>query len=211
MIKSIYNCTLLIGLFSSLSSAGIPFIIDDAGTIEKTGFEIESSAGFWKDHGDATIGIKHGLTEKMDIGTSFGYTFAPEEDAAVNPLELSMKYAFIPEYLAGSISGTLGETSFTANLIGTYSIKFIHLNVNAGLEADGGIDSALFKYGASVLFNASRLTTGLEIAGDNEELNWWQIGASIEVIGWLAIAAGLGGGFENKDQLSATAGLTFSF
>ncbi|NLD91524.1 MAG: hypothetical protein GX639_02525 [Fibrobacter sp.] len=211
MIKKVYRCIAVIIGLNAFSFAGMPFSVDDAGTVEQGNFEIESAVSFWKEYGEAGLGVKHGLTEKMDIGAGFGYTFAPEDAASMSSLGLSLKFVAIEDHLALSLAGTLGETAYAANVILSHSVKSIGFNANLGFEAEGGIDSALMTFGVSTLYESDRFITGFEIAGNHDELNWWQIGVAVQIVDWTVIAVGLGGNFQNIDALVVTSGITISF
>jgi hypothetical protein len=53
--------------------AARPFETDDAGTVAPGTFESEFGSESWKDDAAFGIGLKHGLTERMDLGVSMGY------------------------------------------------------------------------------------------------------------------------------------------
>jgi len=190
--------------------AARPFATDDAGTVEPGIFEIESALDYWKDRASFGIGLKHGLTSKMDLGIALGYTIRPEDEMAASPLGLSFKYNFIPEHFSVSISGSFNSAVYAINTIYTHPFNVIAISINIGLEVTESIKECMLTHGVLSTFLFKNVTVGFEIAGTHKNFSLWQVGTQISIKDWLAIDVGFGGDFEKEIQLNATTGLWVS-
>lgn len=189
--------------------AARPFVTDDAGTVEKGTFELETSSDYWEDAASFGIGLKHGLTNRMDLGVAFGYDAVPKESAAAQPLEVSFKYNFIPEHFSASFTSAFSSSTYSVNAIYSHDIKFLSLHANAGFEATEGVKDVSGTYSLAAVFNIGIIAAGLEFGGVNKDINWWQIGGQATFTDWFALDIGVGGDFD--DGMTATTGLWFSF
>jgi hypothetical protein len=147
----------------------------------------------------------------MDIGVGFGYVASPEEVAQLSGLEVGLKYALVPDLLSASFSGSFGDPCYSVNLILSKSVGPVCINGNLGMESEQGIKDATLTYGVAAAVETGIVSSGFEVGGTQEELNWWQIGTQVFVTDWAAIDLGLGGDFESDVNLIATTGLWFSF
>lgn len=202
--------TMLIGMPISLLAAR-PFFTDDAGTVERSAFELESASDYWKDFASFGTTLKHGLTDKMDLGISFGYLAVPLERRAAQPLELSLKYNFVPEHFSASFTGSFSSATYAVNAIYTHSFKAFSGHANMGFEAADAIREMVLTYGLAAVYNLGIAAIGAEIGGVDGELNFWQFGFQINLLQWLAFDTGIGGDFGDETQVSITSGLWFSF
>jgi hypothetical protein len=80
-------------------------VTDDAGTVAPETFELETGVDFWKDAATGCIGLKHGVTNRMDLGFGFGYSPQPEDERGFSGAELGLKFAIVPELLAVTAAG----------------------------------------------------------------------------------------------------------
>ncbi|MDO5575465.1 MAG: hypothetical protein Q4F84_00175 [Fibrobacter sp.] len=189
--------------------AARPFVTDDAGTVEQGTFELETSSDYWKNTASFGIGLKHGLTNRMDLGVAFGYDAVPKASAAAQPLEVSFKYNFIPEHFSASFTSAFSSSTYSINAIYSHDIKFLSLHANVGLEATEGAKDVSGTYSLAAVFNIGIVAAGLEFGGVNKDINWWQIGTQAAFTDWFALDIGVGGDFDNK--MTATTGLWFGF
>lgn len=211
MNRNLFVSSIMVLSSLAVSFAARPFATDDAGTVEMGGFELETAANYWNVNADFGLCLKHGFTNRMDIGVGFGYVAFPEEMAQLSGLEVGLKYALVPDLLSASFSGSFGDPCYAVNLILSKSIGFICLHGNLGMEAAQAIKDATLTYGVAAVFETGIVSSGVEIGGTHEELNWWQVGTQVAVAKWAAIDLGLGGDFESDVNLIATTGLWFSF
>jgi hypothetical protein len=200
--------TLLVNMPLSLFAAR-PFITDDAGTVAQSGFELEFASDYWKDFGLHVATIKHGITDRMDLGVAFGYMTAPVEKKAAQPMELSIKYNFLPEHFSFSATGVFSSATYAINAIYSHDLKMISGHANLGIEVTGESSDVTLTYGLAAVFNVGIAAIGAELGGADKELSWWQVGAQLNILDWLAIDSGLGGGFSKDVNLYVTSGLCF--
>ncbi|MFP4164189.1 MAG: hypothetical protein ACLFQB_11515 [Chitinispirillaceae bacterium] len=211
MIRRSIMTAAVVGFLVFQAKAARPFTVDDAGTVSKEGFEVEVASNYWGDAFDGGIGLKHGLTDRMDFGIGFGYTALPETDAQHSPLEIGMKYALVPDMLAASLGASLGDPGYAVNLVASRPLGAASLHLNLGLETMSSVDQRAVTYGIAASFETGRVTSGFEIAGADDSIDWWQIGAQVSVLEWLAVDGGLGGDFKKDISMTATSGIWMEF
>lgn len=189
-----------------------PFTTDDAGTVEMGIHELEFGCDFWSEYGTFGLGFKHGLTERMDLGISFGYIVAPEENVGFVSAELGVKFAFIPDVLSASFTGSFGDAAYTVNAIITQGLGPLEIDGNFGYEAIGitGEDGTII-YALALIFNTGPYAFGVEGAGDKDGLQSWLIGGRYTFFNGFAADAGISGGFEEDADMIATLGLHYEF
>lgn len=204
---------LLIGLTISTGTvfAFRPFITDDAGTVTPTTFELESSADYWKDAASFGLSLKHGVTERMDLGVSFGRCVLPEHESGYDPAELSVKFNFLPDRFSASFSGSFGDPCYGALLIYSQPIGWFSMHANLGYSAVGTINDGRLQYAFAVIAEKGRFAFGPEFGSTNTSVDWWQVGVRVSITDWCAVDAALGGNFTSADDFNAASGLFFAF
>jgi hypothetical protein len=198
-------------LFSTSAMAARPFATDDAGTVSQGFFEIETGCNFWKNLVVPELSLKHGLTDRMDLGIGFGYTCIPNREKGFNGGELGLKFAVVPELVSLSAGGMFGDATFCFNCILSKGFGKFTFDANLGLEAVAGIDDADMTFGLCCHFDGERFGAGLEVCGTHRSFDLWQIGCNCAIMNWLAVDAGFSGDFQSAISPSINAGLTFSF
>ncbi len=188
-----------------------PFITDDAGTVLPSTFELEASADYWHDKAAFGLGLKHGVTERMDIGVAFGRCMLPEDESGYDPAELSLKFNFITDRLSASFSGSFGDPCYSALLIYSQPIALFSLHANLGYSAVGALDEGLLTYALAVVAQIDRFSFGPEFGGTHHSVDWWQVGTQITITDWCAADVALGGNFTTESELNAATGLFFAF
>ncbi len=156
-----YVCTIaspLLFFFSSPVFASRPLTTDDAGTVQKGEFQVETGFDFARqDHREAEISpsltVSYGLLEKMDVWIGSEYLFVRHEEGeneenGLGDTALRLKYRFFDEadgMPAFAVSGMLkvptaseskglgsGKTDFSINTILTKNLGerlVLHLNL----------------------------------------------------------------------------------
>lgn len=170
---------LTLALTSTFIHAARPLSTDDAWTVEKGKFQLETGFDFTRqDNHDKefspSITLSYGLLEQMDLGMGSGYLFVhPKEGKKENGLadtELKLKYRLIDEKgcrPAFAITGKLkiptasepkelgsGKTDFGINAIFTKNLsKRLVFHINAGYTFIGehGVNGE-FNYSAAGQF-----------------------------------------------------------
>jgi hypothetical protein len=188
-----------------------PFVTDDAGTVESNKFELETAGYYWEDNADFSISLKHGITDRMDLGVCVGDKILPSDERTLSGACIGLKFALIPDRFAVSFSGEFGSATYSANAIATQVIGPVSFDLNFGYEAEAAMKDPDLLYGLAAVYNIGKLGIGAEIGGTQEALNGWQIGARWLIFDWWQIDSGIGGDFENEPNLIATTGFWFSF
>jgi len=156
-------------LFSTVAFAARPLTTDDAGTVEKGKFQIETGFDFTRqDNHDKefspSMTLTYGLFERMDMGIGSGYLFIhPAEGKNENGLDdtvLKVKYRLVDDkdwIPAFAVTGTLkiptaseskglgsGKTDFNINAIFTKNLSkrlALYLNLGYTFIGEHGTDN----------------------------------------------------------------------
>lgn len=212
--KSLYSstsCCLVIIFISSSAMAARPFATDDAGTVAKSTFELETGCDFWKEATALGPSLKHGITDRMDIGIGFGYAPLPRDERGFDDIELALKFGLIPELLTLSSSGRFGNNTYGINAIVSKAFGPLAFDANCGIEATAATDDCDLTYGLCCHCGFHRWLIGVEMCGTHEQLSLWQCGCSFGLFDWVTLDSGINVDFKKDMTLSATAGLTFAF
>ncbi len=188
-----------------------PFITDDAGIVPSSTFELESAIDCWKDKSTLALCLKHGITDRMDIGVAFGRCFLPLHERGYDPAELLLKFNFIRDRLSASMSGNFGDPCYSALLIFSYPLEMFSFHSNLGYSAVGAGTRGDPVFGLAAVAELGKFVFGVEAGGARDRFDWWQTGARFSFTGWLAADAGLAGKFRNPIDFNATTGLFFAF
>ena len=198
-------------LCSGAGFAFRPFITDDAGTVVPSTFELETSADYWHDKAAFGLCLKHGVTQRMDIGVSFGKCMLPEDASGYDPAELSIKFNFIPDRLSASFGGSFGDPCYSALLIYSQPIALFSLHANLGYSAIGADKEGFLTYALAWIAEIGRCAFGPEFGGTHESVDWWQAGCQVGITDWCAVDVALGGNFKRDIDWNAATGLFFAF
>jgi hypothetical protein len=214
MLKKSCILTLLIGSISLSAVYGArPFITDDAGTVEERKFEVEITGNYWKDASTIGGSIKHGITERMDLGVCVDHCYLPEDERAFSGENISIKFALIPDLLSLSFGAEFGSNDYAANGILSKSFGSFEGHLNLGYEVEGSLNKGFITYSTACVFTVGRAGLGVEIGGNNEErsLDFWQLGGRWSIFDWLQVDTAIGSDFEEKPQFIMSSGLWFFF
>ena len=191
--------------------AARPFTVDDAGTVVPQGFEIEAASDLSKNSATAGLCLKHGITDRMDIGFAADYTVSPETDRQISPLTLSCKYAFIPDLLSGTLTTSFDDPVWALNIILSKPISRFTMHGNLGIEAESFAKEVTFTWGIASTVTLLRSTTGVEISGTHQEIAEMMLGTQISIFNWLAFDIGAMLMLQPDNHLGLTTGLWFGF
>jgi len=151
MGKRALYLTLFLFLAAPLFAAR-PLDTDDAGTVEKGKFEIEASFDYCQYRPDGTrqapgIAIKHGLTDRMDLGLGFSHSTDKDADGntvgwGMSPMEIGFKMALLKKHqtfpdISFSAGYEAGETEYGLNLILSREYGNLGLHYNLGYNSPG--------------------------------------------------------------------------
>ena len=191
--------------------AARPFVTDDAGTAPKGGFEAELGTESWSDAADFGVGLKHGITSRMDLGVSGGYALFPRADRSVAPAGLSFKFALVPDFLSAGFSTELGSAAYSVNGIASKTFGDFGVNLNLGGEFEGGSRDADLSWGLNPLWHLGPATLGAELRGDQRAAQAWKAGAQWRAADGFALDLGIGSDIQDDPRWRITAGAWFAF
>jgi hypothetical protein len=191
--------------------AARPFATDDAGTVARGTFELEAAEDYWHNAAAAGLCFKHGLTDRMDLGVTFGHCHLPDHECGASEAELGLKYALVPDLFSATFSGVFGDPAYGVNFIVSKPFGLFTLHGNLGGALTGASENAFLTYGIAGVFDISRFSAGVETGGSHEALDFWQVGVIFSITEWMALDAGLRGDFERDPAFMATTGLWFAF
>ena len=128
----------LVLLYATLPlHAARPLINDDASTVEMHKYEMEVAADYWKDQAQTGLTFKHGLTERMDLGISFGYCALPQDLRAFSHADIGFKFALMLDLIAASFKICPDQSLYTINGILSKELSFLNFDLNFGMKALG--------------------------------------------------------------------------
>lgn len=191
--------------------AARPFDTDDAGTVAPGTFEAELGSESWNDKGAFGLGLKHGLTERMDLGVSMGYSAWPEAERSFENAELSAKYSLVPELLSASFATPLGTSEYSLNGILSKGFGDLAVNLNLGGDFTGGERHAELSWGVNPNYAFGPLSLGAEVRGDQHAAQDWKFGGQLKPVEPFAIDLGIGSKIASDPDWRVTAGLWFAF
>jgi hypothetical protein len=208
----IINLVLIMSCALNSLFAARPFGTDDAGTVEPAMHELEVGCDSWEDYAALGLGFKHGLTERMDIGLGFEYGILPEDEEGFGGAEMALKFALIPDLFSASFTGGLGDNTYTLNGILTRTFDLAEVDLNFGYEASGiqGVEGILI-YALAGIFIKDPFAFGVEIAGNEDDIESWLVGGRYSAFEGFAFDGGFSGTFEEDMEPVATIGIHFEF
>ncbi len=165
--------------FTSSAFAARPLTTDDAGTVEKGKFQVETGVDIIRQDNhdkefDPSVTLTYGLFERMDMGAGSSYLFLhpkeSENEKGLGDTELKLKYRLFDEkdWIPGfAITGNLkiptasdskslgsGKTDFGINTIATKNLStrwVVHLNMGYTFIGEHGVNNE-FNYSAAAQF-----------------------------------------------------------
>ncbi|GEM_PF-605651 len=210
--QTIVACV-VIGLMVWFSDAkgARPFATDDAGTVEANRYELEVSYEFGRAEGRLGLGFKHGLTQKMDIGVSFGYTVVSEPKNRLTAAELCLKYALIPDLFSTSLTNELGTSGYDINAILTKAFGPIETDANLGYSATGDTTCGSISYALAVVAGFDKFDIGTEASGNKDGLQNWLIGGRYKLKEGVNLDIGISSTFKAPRVIIGTFGFHYEF
>lgn len=188
-----------------------PFEVDDAGVVPTGSFESEFGSASWKDRAEFGVGLKHGLTPRMDFGVSVGYAAIPSADRAFSPVAVSAKWVLVPELLAGTFTTTPGSSAWSLNGIASKSLGDFGANLNLGGDFAEGERNADLSWGVNPFLNVGPATIGAELLGDVEGAQQWKLGTQLHAFDGLAFDLAAGSTLDDDAVWTITAGIRGAF
>ena len=205
--------------------AARPLSTDDSGTVEAGKSEMEAGYGH-EDFGGScrglSLGWKHGITERMDLGVGTGWQFDPDEGA--EEVSLSLKWSLIP------VKDRFPGFSFSAGFAPSGSEYFLNgivtqplgeklsVHINLGYTVPEAYqDGAIFWGGAVEYAIHEKINLVAEAIGEedisdnNEDCRSWLLGGNAAVTDFLTLDLGGGTRLSDDPGWFVTGGGTLSF
>lgn len=223
----IWGALAMIGLWICplRAEAARPLTTDDAGTVEAGKFEMEAGYGhedFGESNRGLSWGLKHGITEKMDLGVATGWQFDPDEGA--EEVSVGLKWSLIPvkdKFPGFSFSAgfTPGESEYSLLGILTQPLgKKLSLHFNLGYTVPEAFkDGVIFWGGAAEYAVHEKINLVGEVIGEedisdnNEDCRSWLLGGNAAVTDFLTLDLGGGSRLSEDPGWFITGGGTLSF
>jgi len=191
---------------SSILFAAHPLSTDDTGIVETGKYELEigydncKSGDILRNH-SCGVSLKHGITEKMDIGISLPYQVEPKVAENFGVATLGFKFLLIKDIFAFSINNELGSSEYFLNGIFSKEIQPITTHINLGYEATGDENArGEIIYSSAVEYPFEKIDLVGEIIGGKIGFENWLIGLRYKLGDVTAINCGYGNGFRNTDE-----------
>ncbi|MDQ7797760.1 MAG: hypothetical protein RDU76_02295 [Candidatus Edwardsbacteria bacterium] len=138
--------------FAGWAQAARPLDTDDAGTVERGKTEAEMSFDHCQYRPEGTgqtpgIAIKHGLTDRLDLGLGFSHSTDQDADGntvgwGMSPLEVGFKMTLMKEHqtlpdISLSAGFETGSAGYGLNLIFSREYGDLGLHYNLGYNSSG--------------------------------------------------------------------------
>ncbi|MFH1824388.1 MAG: hypothetical protein ABH873_04085 [Candidatus Firestonebacteria bacterium] len=191
---------------SPVSFAAHPLTTDDIGTVEIGKYELEigydncKSEDTDRNH-SCGLSLKHGLTEKMDIGISFPIQVEPKYAEQLGKASLGLKFLLIKDILAFSISNELGSKEYFINSIVSTEISPVTLHFNFGYKATG--DESVrgeIIYSSAFECPIEKIDLVGEIIGEQIGVQNWLLGIRYKIVETIFVDCAYGNGFRKADE-----------
>ena len=199
---------MLLSFVSIVVFASHPLTTDDAGVLGTGNYELEvgyNNAFSDTDIRNITSGVslKHGITDKLDLGLSFPYQVDPVSNERFGEAALSLKFSLIKDLLAISYTNECGESSYALNGIFTYEIKPFTTHYNLGyLQSGDKTVNGITSYSAAIEYPLEKIDFVAEVLGKDDGSSQsgfvdWLIGVRYKLNEKNIVSAGLGKSFKD--------------
>lgn len=196
--------------------AARPLINDDAGVVEKGNYELEFGYERCKlinlpEEHKCCLSLKHGLTEKMDLGISLPYQIEPEQNEKFGFATVGIKWSLWKDLFAFTFSNELGSRGYALNTVLSKDFGLFSGHLNFGYNASGNVEEkGKLSYGCALEYPVRKVDLVAELVGNDEGLQDWLFGGRYKLKDRVAIDLGYICGFkEEKNNL--TFGFHFGF
>jgi hypothetical protein len=186
---------------NSFSFAAHPLTTDDIGTVEEGKYELEIGYDNCKNQGEPRnhscgLSLKHGISQKMDIGISFPYHIEPKPAERLGRVSLSFKFLLIEEFFAFTLSNELGSEEYFLNGILTREISSSVVHFNLGYQATGNENAKgeMFYSSAFEYSPMDEIDLVGEVLGEEIGFQNWLLGVRCKIsdVCFFDIAYGIG-------------------
>ena len=193
-------------LFATASHAR-PFRTDAAGTTAPSNIEIEAGADWWTDRASFGLNIKQGLTSRMDLGFYLPYTAQPSASRGFGNARVAAKFDLVPTFASVAFASDLGGPNYALTGALTKAWGPLKASVDLGGRFVARARDADLAWGVNPSYGLGPLTLGAELRGNQDQPDWWQVGAGLKLADGIAIDAGLGDDFADGHDWHIATGI----
>jgi len=201
----------LLSFVSVVAFASHPLTTDDAGVLGAGGYELE--VGYNNAYSDENIrnitsgiSLKHGITDKLDLGLALPYQIDPVNNERFGEVALSLKFSLIKNLLAISYTNECGESSYALNAICSYEFKPFITHYNLGyLQSGDKTINGITNYSAAIEYPFEKIDFAAEVLGKDNGSSQsgfvdWLIGVRYKLNEKNIVSAGLGKSFKDASN-----------
>lgn len=184
-----------------------PFRTDAAGTTAPSVVEIEAGADWWSDRAGFGLNLKQGITPRMDLGFHLPMSAFPDSMRAFGNAKVSAKMDLVPGLASVAFTSDLGGANYALNGALTKAWGSLKASADLGGRFTAGARDADLAWGVNPSYTIRAATLGAELRGDQNQANWWQVGAGLKLADGIAIDAGLGDDFTDGHDWHVATGI----
>jgi len=205
MLKKVFGFCLFV-CCSSVLFAAHPLTTDDIGTVDAGKYELEVGYDNCKGESELRnhsggISLKHGVTEKMDIGISFPYQIEPKPAEPFGTTTLGFKFLLVKDIFALTVNNELGLSEYFINGIFTREINpiTVHANIGYAVSGDENAEGEII-YSSAVEYPMEKIDVVGEIVAEKIGLQNWLLGLRYKLGEITSLNCAYGNGFRNTDE-----------
>jgi hypothetical protein len=186
--------------------AAHPLTTDDIGTVDVGKYELE--AGYDNCKGEDVlrnhscgISLKHGITEKMDIGISLPYQIEPKPEEPFGTTTLGFKFLLVKDILALTVNNELGSPEYFLNGIFSREIQpvTVHTNIGYAVSGDENTEGEII-YSSAFEYPLEKIDLVGEVVAEKIGLQNWLVGLRYKLGEVTSLNCAYGNGFRNTDE-----------
>lgn len=205
--------------------AARPLTVDDAGTVEAGTFELEVGyeyEDFVESCQGISLGIKHGITEKMDFGVGTGWQLDPENGPEA--LELGVKWSILSAKernpgVSFIFDFAPGETEYSLNGVLSQPVGGkLTLHFNAGYNVPDALADGVALWGGAFEFTIredihlmGEILGEEDLSDEDADRRSWLLGGNAAVTEFLTLDVGGGTEISSDPGWFVSGGATVGF
>jgi hypothetical protein len=175
---------------------------EDVGTNEPGKFQFSAVPEFWKKKSktgfEPGVELRHGITDRMDLGVGAGYSLMPKSEKGASGFEFTPKFMLIPDIFAAIFAVSFGDPVYEGYLVLGHAFGPIAINANLGYVAEAGIKDIDIPFLMSVSYQHERFEIGPEFGIDSDGNKSWNLATRVLPFDWLAWVTAIGGDFKKR-------------
>ncbi|MFA5779708.1 MAG: hypothetical protein WC947_06195 [Elusimicrobiota bacterium] len=205
MLRKAFGFCLVV-LWGSVLFAAHPLTTDDIGTVEIGKYELEVGYDNCKDENifrnhSCGLSLKHGITEKMDIGISFPYQVEPKPAEPLGMTTLGFKFLLLKDIFALTVNNELGSSEYFLNGIFSREIQpvTVHANIGYAVSGDENTEGEII-YSSAIEYPLEKIDLVGEVVGEKIGLQNYLLGVRYKLADISSLNFAYGKGFKNTGE-----------